>query len=147
MILEAIVDAKDRTERAVGAGTATYWFACSCGYPRASMAMKAMTFGSHAILSYLWASFSQLRDTTLKFSPMKEPITKESHLQSAQRTGQSECDRILRTAREITLMITIPSVSSRCELTLANVCPPMMQFRTRNPCIEKTFRTLGMMDP
>lgn len=62
MILEAIVDAKDRTELAVGAGTTTYWLACNCGYPRASMAMKAMTFGSHAMLSYLRTSFSQLRD-------------------------------------------------------------------------------------
>lgn len=78
---------------------------------------------------------------------MKEPITKEGHLQSAQRTRRNECEGILRTTREITLMITIPSVSSRSELTLANVCPPMMQFRIKNPCIEKTFRTLGMMDP
>lgn len=52
-MLDAIVDAKDKTERGVGAGTATDWLACSCGYPRASMAMKAITFGSHAMLSYL----------------------------------------------------------------------------------------------
>lgn len=54
---------------------------------------------------------------------------------------------MLRTAREITLIITIPRVSFRCGLTLANVCPPMMQFKIRNPCIEKTLRTLGMIDP
>lgn len=86
-MLEAIVDAKDRTKLGVGVGTATDWLACSCGYPRASMAMKAMTFGSHAILSYLWSSFSQLHKATLKILPMKELITKEGHLRRAQRTG------------------------------------------------------------
>ena len=90
MMLEAIVDAKDRTNLGVGAGTATDWLACSSGYPRASMAMKAMTFGIHAMLSYLWSTFSQLHDATLKFLPMKEPITTEGHLQRAQRPGRMD---------------------------------------------------------
>lgn len=79
MMLDAIVDAKDRTIRAVGVGTTADWLACNWGYPRASMMMKTITFGSHAMLSYL-NKFSQLHHTALKSLPMKEPITKEGHL-------------------------------------------------------------------
>ena len=141
-----MVDAKDMTERAGGAGTGTFWLACSCGYPRASMAMKAMALGSHATLSYLWIRSSQPHRITSRNLPMKKPITTEGHLRDAQCTGRIDA-AIVRTTREMTLMITMPSVSFRCELTLANVCPPMMQFRIRNPCIEITFKTLGMIDP
>ena len=146
-MLDATVDAKDRIERGVAAGTTTDWFACSCGYPTASMTMKATTFGSHAMLSYLWTSFSHLDDTSVVVLTNEGIDNQRRSPAKHSAYWMNGYDRTLRTAREITLMITIPSVSFRCGLTLANVCPPMMQFRTRNPCIEKTFKALGMMDP
>lgn len=42
-------------------------------------------------------------------------------------------------------MITMPSVSSRCDDTLASVCPPMIQFRIKKPCIENTFSAAGSL--
>jgi hypothetical protein len=54
---------------------------------------------------------------------------------------------IKRTRREMTPMITIPRVAFNLSDTAARVCPPTMQLRMRNPCIEKTFRMLGMTDP
>jgi len=53
MMLDAIVDAKDRIKPGVGVGTTADWLAYNLGYPRASMTMKTITFGSHAMLSYL----------------------------------------------------------------------------------------------
>lgn len=42
--------------------------------------------------------------------------------------------------------MTIPRVAfSVSGETAANVCPPTIQLRIRNPCIEKTFRRLGIM--
>lgn len=44
-------------------------------------------------------------------------------------------------------IMTIPRVSSRWLDTLERVCPPIMQFRMRKPCIENTFRALGIIEP
>jgi len=44
-------------------------------------------------------------------------------------------------------MMTIPRVSLRRGDRLASVCPPTMQFKMRNPCMEKTFKTVGMIAP
>jgi hypothetical protein len=51
------------------------------------------------------------------------------------------------TTREMTPMITIPSVSSKLWEAAASACPPTIQFRMRNPWEEKTFKALGMMAP
>ena len=52
------------------------------------------------------------------------------------------------TAREIKPIITIPRVSSRWPPeTLARVWPPIIQFKIRKPCMEKTVSALGMMAP
>ena len=52
------------------------------------------------------------------------------------------------TTKEITPIMTIPNVSSKWPLdTLASVCPPTIQLRIKNPCMEKTVNGLGMIDP
>lgn len=53
----------------------------------------------------------------------------------------------IRTKREMTAMITIPTFQDRVSETAARVWPPMILFRTRNPWSVKTFRALGMMEP
>lgn len=47
----------------------------------------------------------------------------------------------------MTPMITMPRVSLRWSETLASVCPPMMQLRIKNPCMEKTVKALGIIEP
>jgi hypothetical protein len=50
------------------------------------------------------------------------------------------------TNMDITLIITIPNVAlSLSGDTEAKVCPPTIQFKIKKPCIEKTFKRLGIM--
>jgi hypothetical protein len=86
------------------------------------------------------------RDNFGKLSPVKKSITKKGYLLEGQH-AQGVRRNLVRTTREMTLMITMPKVSSKCELTLARVCPPMMQFRIKKPCIENTLRAEGIIDP
>jgi hypothetical protein len=51
------------------------------------------------------------------------------------------------TTREMTPMITIPSVSPKLWEAAASACPPMIEFRMRNPWEVKTFKALGIMAP
>lgn len=49
----------------------------------------------------------------------------------------------MRTARDISPMMTMPRASLKWSETLARVCPPIIEFRIRKPCIENTFNAAG----
>jgi hypothetical protein len=72
-------------------------------------------------------------------------VSTERNLQHTIRVKNERKNNPL-TNMDITPMITIPNVAlSLSGDTEAKVCPPTIQFRIKNPCIEKTFRRLGMM--
>lgn len=85
-----------------------------------------------------------VRDPRDALIPVDSSVSAKRHLDLGSASVYLYAIEERHTANVIRLIITIPRVLSTCVDTLPKVWPPMMQLRTRNPCMEKTLRIAGI---